>query len=956
MATSPNQGIMGLQEDYFSKGMLPPEMGLEVADGTMQNLNPQLRPAVDGLTSEISGQLADISDEELDQVIQLVQQLYDEPDNYAQNRAALIQSGELTEEDLPPEYDPEALATMLYVLRKEKQMRMGGMSNMSPGQGTMPPMAGVAPEMMQPPQGFARGGIAEAARLVAGSGRFGDTMLAHITPREAQLLRKHGGSGTINPKTGLPEFFLKKFFRKVWQAVWKPVKSFLKTSVGKIVANVALNILLPGYGSIIASGLTTAAEGGNFGDIVKSMAIAGATSFLSGTLKLPGASAPIRSPIQSQLDSLAKNLSITTDVGKEALAQGVVSAGMGLAQGQNLKDAATSGLMAAGTVQAAKFAGDVLSPKAEPRVFREPGPAAPIYENGVRVGGGNFDVDLPGEAARTPKLSSDYSAKTNVGVPAYASSSGTTSIPSTTSDGLGLKLPGAASTAIPDIDSSVSSARVMPPTDYSLSAKPLGVDPTVSSGAAFKGSSGTSTATTPYEYPSIGKSVGQIFSDDPMTGLKNTFMPEGPTTSQVINSPQYREAVNAGFTAEQAFNKVSNELTPGTLRTYGPAAAAGLGVMALSGAFTPPGQEDGPGANGPQFRGPTGADLLESNPEKYMVQGMPSVRYGSTDPNRRYTMPDVAIPTSYYDAPRYADGGEVGHYATGGAATAQVNPNYRGPMNPAPASPEPEPAYKAEYRQLSQSLTPAAREYLANNSPNGIVATAQMMRDAMAYSDQMARRSSPSQANSLFAQNPDLYTVGLSGRAGMANEGSYGGYPQFTMPDIQVPTRRFADGGEVGHYAVGGTATGTATADPNAPLDPNARATFFGMDLSALFKEALDKMNTKAAANASYKSNPEKYTADMSRRPYRQFTREDVVVEPKSKGIAGLATGGYPRKTGQISGPGTATSDSIPAMLSDGEFVMTAKAVRGLGKGSRREGAKRMYALMHQLERNAARG
>jgi hypothetical protein len=73
-------------------------------------------------------------------------------------------------------------------------------------------------------------------------------------------------------------------------------------------------------------------------------------------------------------------------------------------------------------------------------------------------------------------------------------------------------------------------------------------------------------------------------------------------------------------------------------------------------------------------------------------------------------------------------------------------------------------------------------------------------------------------------------------------------------------------------------------------------------------------------------------------------------------GIAGLAQGGYPRRTGQIDGPGTATSDSIPAMLSDGEFVMTAKAVRGAGKGDRRAGAKRMYALMHQLEQNASRG
>jgi hypothetical protein len=73
-------------------------------------------------------------------------------------------------------------------------------------------------------------------------------------------------------------------------------------------------------------------------------------------------------------------------------------------------------------------------------------------------------------------------------------------------------------------------------------------------------------------------------------------------------------------------------------------------------------------------------------------------------------------------------------------------------------------------------------------------------------------------------------------------------------------------------------------------------------------------------------------------------------------GIASLSSGGYPKRTGQIQGPGTATSDSIPAMLSDGEFVMTAKAVRGAGKGDRRAGAKRMYALMHQLEQNAARG
>jgi len=42
---------------------------------------------------------------------------------------------------------------------------------------------------------------------LASQGRNGDTMLAHINPQEAELLKALGGAGTINPKTGLPEFF-----------------------------------------------------------------------------------------------------------------------------------------------------------------------------------------------------------------------------------------------------------------------------------------------------------------------------------------------------------------------------------------------------------------------------------------------------------------------------------------------------------------------------------------------------------------------------------------------------------------------------------------------------------------------------------------------------------------------------------------------------------------------------
>ena len=73
----------------------------------------------------------------------------------------------------------------------------------------------------------------------------------------------------------------------------------------------------------------------------------------------------------------------------------------------------------------------------------------------------------------------------------------------------------------------------------------------------------------------------------------------------------------------------------------------------------------------------------------------------------------------------------------------------------------------------------------------------------------------------------------------------------------------------------------------------------------------------------------------------------------------GFAVGGY------IEGPGTGTSDSIPAkiyqnggpvqeaMLSDGEFVMTERAVRGAGNGNRNAGAAKMYEMMNRLERRA---
>ena len=78
-------------------------------------------------------------------------------------------------------------------------------------------------------------------------------------------------------------------------------------------------------------------------------------------------------------------------------------------------------------------------------------------------------------------------------------------------------------------------------------------------------------------------------------------------------------------------------------------------------------------------------------------------------------------------------------------------------------------------------------------------------------------------------------------------------------------------------------------------------------------------------------------------------------------GVMGMADGGdvdnFPRRTGEIRGPGTKTSDSIPAMLSDGEFVQRADAVNGAGvmmgaknaQEAREKGSDFMYALQSKL-------
>jgi hypothetical protein len=192
----------------------------------------------------------------LDAIGQMVDAIMAEPEKYQELRAGFLAEG-VPEELLPAQFDAEFFGALNLVLDQintgypqEQAPEAGGIASM--------PMGAVEPGA---PQAFAQGGIAGLKPLaaeMAKMGRRGDTMLAHITPSEARMLRRRGGSGTINPSTGLPEFFLGKIFKSVGNAfksvgkaivsgvksVARGVKKFVNSSVGRVVTAVALGFFL----------------------------------------------------------------------------------------------------------------------------------------------------------------------------------------------------------------------------------------------------------------------------------------------------------------------------------------------------------------------------------------------------------------------------------------------------------------------------------------------------------------------------------------------------------------------------------------------------------------------------------------------------------------------------------------------------------------------------------------
>jgi len=75
-----------------------------------------------------------------------------------------------------------------------------------------------------------------------------------------------------------------------------------------------------------------------------------------------------------------------------------------------------------------------------------------------------------------------------------------------------------------------------------------------------------------------------------------------------------------------------------------------------------------------------------------------------------------------------------------------------------------------------------------------------------------------------------------------------------------------------------------------------------------------------------------------------QLLDEAVDMHPELEAIIPKLVATEFTEDGEVEGPGTGTSDSIPALLSDGEFVFTAKAVKNIGVNKLRKMMKQAEA------------
>lgn len=208
-------------------------------------------------------------------------------------------------------------------------------------------------------QGGQAHGIKSLAQELPKYGRYNDDMVAHISSDEARLLKSLGGSGTINPVTGLPEFGLGSIIKSIVKPVQQVYNATLKNIPGVDQALVGLD---KGIGSIIPGGWGTLASIAGSAVGLPTWALTGLGGLTgSGVLKKDG-----KFNLQGALMGGAMAYG-ASQLGEAARAAGDVSGGYnpsaGLTSAAEQTAASGSGDVFAGLAgQAPQASADIVSP------------------------------------------------------------------------------------------------------------------------------------------------------------------------------------------------------------------------------------------------------------------------------------------------------------------------------------------------------------------------------------------------------------------------------------------------------------------------------------------------------------------------------------------------------------------------------------------------------------------
>lgn len=934
MPAAPSSPESAIVFDQMRQQVSPKEFSDEMLAGASQ-VDPQ---AVAQFKKELDA--LDVPPDVLDALNNLVDEILANPANYAEIRKKYMDQG-IPEDILPEQFDPHFFAAL----------------NMAIDQMVGAPAG---------PQAFAKGGIAELkpiAKAIAGYGRNGDTMLAHITPAEARMLKRRGGSGTINPATGLPEFF------NLFKAIGKAVKSFVNSTVGRIVTTVALGFFLgpaaaglvgiesaagvAAMSGFVGSAGATLLGGGSIRDALKAGAVGGLTAGAVGGVT-QGFNTPYTGPttVGGQWDKLtgtapvAPEISATGQVANTAPVPGqptvpgapqTVPGGAPAAvspetaaQGAPLPAAQPSLLDA--TAQEGSLA--KLNPTAQPSMLDQ---AKDFYSKNISPSGIQ-EQGIPAAQNAGTKAVSDLVARVPDATPAMKEAAYQTAYKAA--------MPGMLSTYGP------------------MAAAGMGI---------------------------MGLAGGFSPKAAPDSGLKSQLMK--PATQRIADEGTQRQFYVQGLPGVKYDTygaPIYGQSSPlptvgsGSYNNQIPASIGGLPSLAMSGTtyFTPPGAIGNPNVfqpyntadmypnlmlargyarggdvtagSGTSVNKTTISDLYKSvlnrTPSPSEIEGWQAT-FGDTDIGElqraqfnQAAQTELTQRANQQQAARDAVAQQKALKKAQGYGTAYAN------MNAGLAALAPE--------QNPGQVLSASRQAEISNALKGLNDPNQIFATASQYG------LTPNQLASTFVN-----ANGGSASQALGNINQWLADNNKQLPGVAITPDRIAQ-----IQNAYNTAAQTAAAQQRPVTDAShyqvaQQGGFAPAELAAAYPSigygGVNRILGRGAMQTAYApmlQGQQGFRAQQAAKYAAAAARPTAAGAPKAAfgmntgGIAALAQGGYPRMNGQISGPGTEKSDSIPAMLSDGEFVMTAKAVRGAGNGSRREGAKKMYKLMHQLERNAQRG